>query len=108
MRGAKRDAQRRLRDLLGAVDRGIVADAGKMTAGQWLEQWLAECKHTVAPKTWQERDAYVRLHLVPALGAIPLAKLAPAHIQGYYSERAHLRAALDGKRRAVAADRAPS
>jgi integrase len=83
--GAKRDAQRELRRLLGALDRGVVADAGKMTVGQWLERWLAECKHTVAPKTWQERDAYVRLHLVPALGTILLAKLAPAHIQEYYT-----------------------
>jgi integrase len=84
--GRKSDAQRELRNLLGAVDRGVVADAGKMTTKQWLEQWLAECKHTVAPKTWQERDAYVRLHLVPALGTILLAKLTPVHIQNYYSE----------------------
>ena len=48
LRGRKSDAQRELRNLLGAVDRGVVADAGKLTTGQWLEQWLAECKHTVA------------------------------------------------------------
>jgi integrase len=83
VRGSKRDAQRRLRDLLGQVDRGTIADAGKMTTGQWLEQWLEECKHTVAPKTWQEREGYVRLHLLPALGQIPLTKLAPVHIQAY-------------------------
>jgi integrase len=81
--GSKREAQRRLRELLSQVDRGVVTDAGKMTTGQWLEQWLAECKHTVAPKTWQEREGYVRLHLLPALGQIPLTKLAPVHIQAY-------------------------
>jgi integrase len=83
VRGAKRDAQRRLRELMASVDRGVAVDPGKMTTGQWLERWLAECRYTVAPKTWQERAAYVRLHLVPALGAIPLARLAPADIQGY-------------------------
>jgi integrase len=96
VRGTKRDAQRELRRLLGEVDRGVVADAGKMTVGQWLEQWLAECKHTVAPKTWQERAAYVRLHLDPALGATLLAKLTPAHIQAYYSD-ALTGGRLDGK-----------
>ena len=96
VRGAKREAQAELRRLLGAVDRGIVADAGKMTVAQWLQRWLAECKHTVAPKTWQERDAYVRLHLIPALGRIMLTKLAPDHIQNYYSE-ALTSGRLDGK-----------
>jgi integrase len=96
VRGAKRDAQRELRELLGAVDRGMVADAGKTTTGQWLEQWLAECKHTVAPKTWQERAAYVRLHLAPALGTIPLARLAAVQIQAYYS-KALSSGRLDGK-----------
>jgi integrase len=81
--GSKRDAQRRLREILSEIDRGMVADAGRMTTAQWLEQWLAECRHTVSPKTWQERAAYVRLHLIPALGAVPLAKLAPVHIQSY-------------------------
>jgi hypothetical protein len=33
VRGAKRDAQRRRRELLAEVDRGMVADAGKLTVG---------------------------------------------------------------------------
>jgi integrase len=85
VRGSKRDAQRRLREILGELDRGVVTDAGKLTTGQWLEQWLAECKHTVAPKTWQEREGYVRRHIAPTLGAIPLAKLAPVQIQALYT-----------------------
>ena len=96
MRGSKRAAQRRLRELLGQVDRGVAADAGKMTTGWWLEEWLAECKHTVSPKTWQERADYVKLHLAPALGAISLAKLAPADIQGYLT-RALTSGRLNGK-----------
>jgi hypothetical protein len=86
VRGKKSDAQRELRNLLGAVDKGLAADAGKMTVREWLEQWLAECKHTVAPKTYQERAAYVRYHLTPKLGHHRLAKLAPVDIQAYYSE----------------------
>jgi len=83
IRGSKRDAQRRLRELLGEIDRGVVVDTGKMTVGQWLQEWLAECAHTVSPKTHQERAGYVRLHLTPALGAIALARLSPADIQRY-------------------------
>lgn len=100
VRGSKRDAQRRLRELLSEIDRGMVADAGHLTTGQWLEQWLAECRHTVSPKTWQERAAYVRLHLAPALGAIQLARLSPAAIQAHYS-RALTSGRLDGSGRGL-------
>jgi integrase len=96
VRGKKSDAQRELRNLLGAVDRGVIADAGKMTVGQWLAQWLAECKHTVSPKTWQERAAFVHKHLIPALGSIPLAQLSPMHIQKHYTD-ALTAGRLDGK-----------
>jgi integrase len=96
VRGPKRAAQRRLRELLDQVDRGVAADAGRMTVAQWLEQWLAECRHTVSPKTWQERASYVRLHLAPALGAIPLARLSPADVQGYLT-RALTLGRLDGR-----------
>jgi integrase len=96
VRGAKRDAQRRLREILSEIDRGVVADPGKLTVGQWLERWLSECKHTVAPKTHQERAGYVRHHLTPVLGQVPLARLTPAAIQDYLT-RVLASGRLDGK-----------
>jgi integrase len=96
VKGPKKLAQRRLRELLTGIDRGVVADPGKMTTGQWLEQWLAECKHTVAPKTWEERSKFVHQHLIPTLGKILLTKLTPAAIQAYYTE-ALTSGRLDGK-----------
>jgi integrase len=96
VRGTLRNAQQRLRAILGDVDKGASADPGKLTVGQWLEQWLAECKHTVAPKTWQERDAYVRLHLTPALGVIKLTRLSTDDIQRYLT-RALTSGRRDGK-----------
>jgi integrase len=96
VRGSKKDAQRRLRELLGELDRGVAADPGKLTVGEWLEQWLAECRHTISPKSWQERAGYIRLHIAPALGTIPLARLSPAAIQRWLT--AELTAGrLDGR-----------
>ena len=93
VKGAKRDAQRALREALATVDRGQHVDPGKLTVGAWLEKWLAEAKHAVAPKTHERYAEIVTKHLVPALGAIALAKLAPVHVQAYYAE------ALAGGRR---------
>ena len=86
VRGTKRDAQRELRTILTAVDDGTHTDPGKMTLRGWLEQWLEEAQHNVAPKTLQRYREIVDLHLVPALGSIPLAKLQAVHIQSYYSQ----------------------
>ena len=53
IRGNKRDAQRELRDILGSVDSGKYVEPNKLTLAAWLQQWLAEAQHTVAPKTLQ-------------------------------------------------------
>jgi integrase len=85
IRGTKADARRRLRELLTEIDRGVVSYAGKMTVAAWLQQWLAETRHTVSPKTHEERTAYVR-RLTAALGAIPLTRLSAPHIQSFYGD----------------------
>ena len=85
VRGAKRDAQRELRAILTALDGGTYADPSKMSLCQWLLQWLDEAQHIVARKTLQRYREIVELHLIPALGAITLAKLQPVQVQAYYS-----------------------
>src|SRR3954451_18493213 len=63
VRGAKRDAQRELRNILTAIEDGTLTDPGKLTVGGWLQQWLDEAQHTVAPKTLQRYREIVELHL---------------------------------------------
>jgi hypothetical protein len=75
-----------LRRILTTIDNGAYADPDKMTLGSWLQQWLEETRHSVAPKTLQRYREIVDLHLVPALGVIPLAKLQPARVQTDYSQ----------------------
>jgi integrase len=96
VRGKKSEAQAELRRLLGTVYVGRHVDPGKMTVGDWLKQWLEEARHTTSPKTHERYSEIVNLHLHPALGAIQLAKFAPVHIQGFYSD-ALKSGRLDGK-----------
>jgi integrase len=86
VRGAKRDAQRELRAILTGIDGGTYTDPSKLTVGQWLSQWLEEARHVVARKTLERYREIVDRHLVPALGAIPLGKLQPVHVQAYYTQ----------------------
>lgn len=86
VKGTKRDAQKELRRLLTTVDSGTHVDPGKMTVAEWLGEWLKEAKATVSPTTYERYKIIVDKHLVPALGSHLLAKLAPVHVQAYYSE----------------------
>jgi len=86
VRGPKRDAQRELRRRLEAVDQGRHADPGKLTLGAWLGQWSELVRNEVSIRTWEAYAEIVKNHLVPALGALPLGKVQPVHIQSYYAE----------------------
>lgn len=86
VRGSKRDAQRVLRDRINAAEDGTLGDAGKMTVGEWLAEWLAQAKHSTSAKTHERYTEIVQGHLIPGLGAIALAKLSPAAIQSYYAK----------------------
>ena len=86
MHGAKRDAQRELRAILTAIDGGGYVEPSKLTLADWLRQWLDEAQHAVARKTLERYREIVERHLIPAVGAIPLAKLQPVHVQSYYAQ----------------------
>lgn len=82
MRGKKADADRRLRAILGELDRGITPTKTKYRVGEWLDQWLDE-KRTdgIREKTADRYEGIIRLHLKPKLGPISLEKLAPMQIR---------------------------
>lgn len=85
--GNKKDAQRELAKLLHEFNTGAYVEPSRMTVKEYLERWLQDyARSSVAPKTFERYAEIVRLHLIPALGAIPLAKLQPLHIQGCYSD----------------------
>jgi len=87
VRGAKRDAQRRLRELLLKVEQGTYVKSDRLTVAQFLEEWLQDYVATnTAPRTAEGYQQIVRTRLIPALGSLPLLGLRPHHIQKYYSQ----------------------
>src|SRR5829696_8939375 len=85
-RGTKREAQRRLRELLTLVDQNRhPEDSGRMTVAHWLDRWLAIAKSELAAQTHLSYETAVRVHIAPALGEVLLSRLSPAHLQGFYS-----------------------
>jgi integrase len=55
------------------------------TTGEWLDEWLAG-KRGVGRNTYRSYEGHIRLHLMPYLGQIPLAKLRRPHIRAAYDQ----------------------
>jgi integrase len=58
-----------------------------------LTAWLGAVREEVSPKSHERYSEIVSGFLVPELGALPIAKLAPSHIQAAYTKWA-----TDGRR----------
>lgn len=85
VRGSKADAQRRLRELLTSMDKGVYALPTRYTVQEILNQWLeGYCKTNCQQRTRDGYESVARLHLVPILGHIPLKDLQPRTIQSCY------------------------
>jgi integrase len=88
VKGTKKDAEKRLGELLHQLDTGTFMKPGKTTLGEFLEHWLKDYVWpNLAPRTAEGYESIVRFHLVPALGRVTLMQLKPEHLQGYYADK---------------------
>src|SRR4051812_24352656 len=85
-RGNKREAQRRLRELLTLVDQNRHPEnPDRLTVAQWLDRWLGIAKGELAAQTHMGYETAVRVHIAPAIGDRLLSRLAPPDVQNFYS-----------------------
>lgn len=88
-----KECQQRLAELMGDAARGLTYDAENLTVGEYLTRWLSDAvRDTVRQRTYERYEQIVRVHLVPAIGRVGLARLTPVHIRSLY--RAKLDAGL--------------
>ena len=73
---------------LHARSNGLPSPNERQTVGQFLSRWLEDsARPSVRPTTFQSYQSYVRLHLIPELGHLKLARLMPADVQRYLNAR---------------------
>ncbi len=96
VRGTKTEAQRALRDLLHAGDKGEHVEPDKLTLGQWIDHWISigcpgnKRRREVSTRAIERYSDLLRVHVVPLLGARPLQQVQSTEIDAVY-------ASLDGK-----------
>jgi len=88
IKGTKKDAEKRMADLIHQLDKGTFARPGKLTVADFLEAWLKEnCAPNRARNTTETYEFFVHKHIIPSIGMIPLTSLRPSHLQHLYKEK---------------------
>src|SRR5262249_22922968 len=90
-RGTLQEARKELRRPLRSGDTGEHVAPGKITLGQWAQQWLAagapgRRQRRVGARSLVRYCQLLRCHVVPALGARPLQALQAVEIDRLYQQ----------------------
>ncbi len=87
VKGTKKEAEKKVAEMLHQLDNGAFIKPGKVTVGEYLGRWLRDyVRPNLAPNTAKWYECIIRKHLTPSLGNIQLTQLKPEHLQRYYSE----------------------
>ncbi len=88
LKGNKRDAEKRLAELLHELDTGTFNKPGKQTLADYLEQWLRDTAYpNLTPRTYEGYEYNVRKYIIPTIGKVLLTELKPQHLQRLYSDK---------------------
>jgi integrase len=88
-RGNRKDAEKKLNELLTALDHGTYVDSSKLTLGEWLKEWLdvAIKPPRCRPSTYTRYKGIIDNDLLKApIASMLLQKLRPTHIEQYYAD----------------------
>jgi integrase len=84
----RKEAAEKLTEAMASRDQGVIFDAGKLTVGDHLEQYLHDVvKPSASHRTYSTHAQQIRSHLAPTLGRIKLKNLRKAHIDRLYREK---------------------
>jgi integrase len=84
----RREVQEKLTAAMREVQQGVPLPSGRLTLGQFLARWLEQsAKPRVRPKTYVSYEGTVRLHIVPALGKVPMHQVTPDRVQQLLNEK---------------------
>jgi integrase len=83
----RQEAAKKLTAALRDVEMGLPIAADKLSVERYFTDWLAAVKSTIRPRTWKRYEQYIRVHLLPTLGRVALAKLSAQHLQLLYAKK---------------------
>ncbi len=85
VKGTKKDAEKRLSEILTQLDNGTFIKPDRATLAEFLERWLNDYKPNLSPRGYERYRDIINRHLIPDLGSIVLCRLKPENIQKHYT-----------------------
>jgi len=88
VKGTKKEAEKRLSEMLNQLDNGTFIKPGKINLSEFLDSWIKNhCTPHLSPRTVEFNSFIVNKYLKPSLGGIKLTELKPPHLQNFYAEK---------------------
>ena len=84
----RKEVAAKLAKALREREQGLPVESERETVKSFLERWLEDtARPRLAPRTFESYEMICRVHLIPALGRIRLAKLTPQDVQRYMNQK---------------------
>jgi len=83
----RREVQTKLDAIRRDLSAGIAPTGDHLTVERYYEGWIEAVKPRLAPRTHARYGDLMRLHVMPTLGRIPLAKLQPADVERLLAQK---------------------
>src|SRR3989304_4635223 len=64
VKGTKKEAEKRLSDLLHQLDTGTFMKPGRTTLGEFLERWLKDYRSNLSPRGFERYQGIIERHFV--------------------------------------------
>lgn len=82
----RKEVADKMAQALQEVRNGTYIEPAQTTFGEWLDKWLTGYKKgQLKPSTYQSYEILINVHIKPALGKIPMAKLQAHMLQSFYN-----------------------
>lgn len=93
----RKEVADKMAQALQELRKGTYVEPAQTTFGEWLDKWLTSYKKgQLKPSTYESYETMVNVHIKPALGKIPMAKLQAHMLQAFYNEKLE-KGRADGK-----------
>jgi integrase len=82
----RKAAEKKLHDMLTKIADGRYFETSKITVQEYSDRWLAEVTHRVKPRTTKTYKRWLKDHILPRIGSLPIASIKPQHLRDVYAD----------------------
>ena len=81
----RQEAAKKLTEILKANQDSVPIPSNLLTVASYGKEWLSSVKLSIKPKTYESYESTLRVHVIPRLGHMRLAKLSPSDLERMYA-----------------------